>query len=245
MQRELVLLERIQRIDLGIEEIENEKRHYALEVEKATREIEGLEERLLGFRVELDGLEKERRTLERDMEVDIERIKRDEERIKGIKSEKEYHALVKEINAAKKDKMTKEDMVLEITERIDGKGAVIKELEDGLKEKRAYLERLKMGLEDKKALWEGDIKAKEVEREGFVRELTPALLNRYETIRARRHGIAIVPARNGVCQGCYISIPPQLYIRVQSQRDIIFCPHCHRILYWEGNVPLSGGERSV
>ncbi|MBI5286580.1 MAG: hypothetical protein HY878_03195 [Deltaproteobacteria bacterium] len=233
MQRELTLLERIQRLDLEIEGIEKEKERYTQELEKVAKEIEGIEGRLKRLQDEITGLEREKSTLEEEVRVDVERIKRDEERIKGVKREKEYRALEKEINAAKKDKKVKEDRVLEVMGEIDKRSVLLKEVEERLKERSSYLEGLKAGQADKNRVWDEGVEAKQKEREGFAVGLPPSLLKRYETLREKRQGIAVVPVKNGTCQGCYMNVPPQLYIQVRSQNEIISCPHCHRILYFE------------
>jgi predicted nucleic acid-binding Zn-ribbon protein len=52
-------------------------------------------------------------------------------------------------------------------------------------------------------------------------------------LKEKRNGIAIVLVKNEGCQGCYVNIPPQMYNEVQKNNEIILCPNCHRILYWE------------
>jgi predicted nucleic acid-binding Zn-ribbon protein len=54
----------------------------------------------------------------------------------------------------------------------------------------------------------------------------------YEQIFDRRGGNAVVAARNGICSGCRMHIPPQLYNELQKYRDIRQCPNCRRIWFW-------------
>jgi uncharacterized protein len=42
-----------------------------------------------------------------------------------------------------------------------------------------------------------------------------------------------VEARNESCSGCFMSIPPQLFVNVKKNTEIITCPHCSRILYYK------------
>ncbi len=46
-------------------------------------------------------------------------------------------------------------------------------------------------------------------------------------------GIAIAEARAESCSGCYMSIPPQVYVNVKKNESIITCPNCNRILYYK------------
>ena len=42
---------------------------------------------------------------------------------------------------------------------------------------------------------------------------------------------AIVPVINGVCQGCFMSIPPQQFNDILRGDKLLNCPTCQRILY--------------
>ena len=47
-------------------------------------------------------------------------------------------------------------------------------------------------------------------REVAAARVRPDVLKKYSTIRMRR-GLAMVPVKNGTCQGCNMNIPPQLF----------------------------------
>jgi predicted nucleic acid-binding Zn-ribbon protein len=67
-------------------------------------------------------------------------------------------------------------------------------------------------------------------------EAVPApILTRYNFIRDRIANPVIVPVSEGVCKGCHIVIPPQTYIELQKGQQILSCPNCLRIIYWEGH----------
>ena len=46
--------------------------------------------------------------------------------------------------------------------------------------------------------------------------------------------MGVVNVRQETCQGCFVHIPPQMFIEVQKNKEIIRCPNCNRILYFEG-----------
>jgi predicted nucleic acid-binding Zn-ribbon protein len=60
------------------------------------------------------------------------------------------------------------------------------------------------------------------------------VLAKYDAIR-RRRGFAVVPAQRGVCMGCNMALPPQLFNTLQRGESIEYCPSCHRIVYFEPN----------
>ena len=55
------------------------------------------------------------------------------------------------------------------------------------------------------------------------------------TIRSRAigRGVAVVSVWKEVCDGCHMSIPPQLYNELQKSTRLLTCPNCNRIIYWE------------
>jgi predicted nucleic acid-binding Zn-ribbon protein len=57
------------------------------------------------------------------------------------------------------------------------------------------------------------------------------LITRYELIFARRGGTAVVEATGGICHGCYMNIPPQLWNEIIKSEKVNLCPSCQRILY--------------
>jgi len=78
----------------------------------------------------------------------------------------------------------------------------------------------------------------EIERDrGRRGELVEAvdgdLRRRYEMIFSRRGGVAVVPVRGGTCQGCHMNVPPQLFNLIQRNEQLILCPNCQRMLFWQ------------
>jgi hypothetical protein len=51
----------------------------------------------------------------------------------------------------------------------------------------------------------------------------------------RKAGQAMSPVRDGQCQACRLSVPPQLYNELQRADKLMVCPNCARIMYWTGH----------
>ena len=67
-----------------------------------------------------------------------------------------------------------------------------------------------------------------------IRKKIPAeLLRKYEQIKNATRGVAVVAVWKEVCDGCHMSMPPQLYNELQKSNVLITCPNCSRIIYWE------------
>ncbi len=65
-----------------------------------------------------------------------------------------------------------------------------------------------------------------------IRNDLRSLYKRYYSKFAER---AIVPVKNGVCTGCYVTIPPMRIDRIRAMDSLEICENCGRILIWEDN----------
>ena len=72
-------------------------------------------------------------------------------------------------------------------------------------------------------------------REAVTKQLESNLYKLYNTLKEKRKGVGVVSVKQETCQGCFVNVPPQMFIEVQKNNALIRCPNCNRILYWEGN----------
>ncbi len=70
-------------------------------------------------------------------------------------------------------------------------------------------------------------------RQEQVSRIQPAVFAQYQKLLLSKAGIAIAEARGEACSGCYMSIPPQVFVNVKKNESIITCPQCGRILYYK------------
>jgi len=106
----------------------------------------------------------------------------------------------------------------------------LKQLEAAWREKQGEIEAQVAGIE--RAVAEASAL-----RQAIATRLNRELIERYELIFSRRGGMAVVTVSDGICQGCYMNIPPQLWNEIIKSEKLILCPSCHRILYSKPTVP--------
>lgn len=61
--------------------------------------------------------------------------------------------------------------------------------------------------------------------------IEPDLVRRYEALLASRDGQALAELDGRICQGCFINVPPNVFVRLSRGLDLVQCPSCDRILY--------------
>lgn len=69
-------------------------------------------------------------------------------------------------------------------------------------------------------------------RESLVAAMSPAIVNKYETMRKRRGGIAVAPVQDGECGACHVSLPTGVISALRANRDeLVVCTSCGRYLF--------------
>ena len=78
-----------------------------------------------------------------------------------------------------------------------------------------------------------DVANWEQKRIDLQRDVPDELLVRYERIKKRNKGVGVTSVWKAVCNGCHMNIPPQLYNELQRSDDLLSCPNCNRIMYFQ------------
>lgn len=234
MKDQLELLWELQKIDLGLKHINEERERYPRKIKKLDEKISIERERLQAEKEKVDLLEKERREKERHLGDSQEKIKKAEGRMFEVKTNKEYQALLTEIEAIKGASGREEEEILQVLEEID---ELKKDLSKREKEVATLLEKIEAErkmIEEKMAQDEIFWKEQMERREVLSKQIESKLYKLYHTLREKRQGVGVVNVKQETCQGCFVHIPPQMFIQVQRNNEIIRCPNCNRILYFEG-----------
>ena len=239
LRDQLELLWELQKIDLSLKSMSEERDRYPKEVKKLDENQNMERERIQKERGKIELLEKERRRKEGHLNTEQEKIKRAEGRMFDVKTNKEYQALLSEIDGIKEANSREEEEILQVMDEIDELKKDLSKREKEMAitverieaEKRKIQERMVQG----DAVWKQQIERREV----LSKQIETKLIKLYNTLKEKRQGVGVVSAKQETCQGCFVNVPPQMFIEVQKNNSLIRCPHCNRILYWEGDGKTS------
>jgi predicted nucleic acid-binding Zn-ribbon protein len=235
LRKQLELLWELQKIDLTLKKIKEESDRFPKEMKKLDDRQNIEQEKIQKEKEKMESLEKERRQKERDLSTEQEKIKRSEGRMFEVKTNKEYQAILGEIESIKEATSRGEEEILQIMEEID---ELKKDLLKREKEGTATLEKVekdKKKIEEKMNQSNGLWKDQKERRDVLSKQLESGLFKLYHMLKEKRQGVGVVNVKNETCQGCFVNIPPQMFIEVQKTNALIRCPNCNRILYWEGD----------
>jgi hypothetical protein len=160
-------------------------------------------------------------------------IVKSNEKLRAVKTNKEYQSILKEIDEIRKKNSGLEDLMLEQLEKIES-------TEDAVKAKEAEISAFLHACRNKKevvaANQQRERQAVETLNQKKVRisaKTDPKLISVLDDVKKKVRGKAVVPVQQAICMGCHMNIPAQLFNELQRFDEIRFCPHCHRIIYWQ------------
>ncbi len=231
MDEQLSSLIALQKIDTKIRTATEEKNRLPDILASLERRRATSREELNNVREALQTAQKNKRDRDKDLEAGIQKIEKLKSRTSDIKTNKEYTALLKEIETAEQEDKAIEDEILGLMEKIDGAAEQIAAAEKGATLEEAAIEAEQKQHEAVFSKLAGEIGILEQSRQDAASRLGPSVLAKYQKLLRTKSGAVVVETRGESCSGCHMSIPPQVYVNVKKNDSIIGCPHCGRILY--------------
>ncbi|MGB4520487.1 MAG: C4-type zinc ribbon domain-containing protein [Candidatus Omnitrophota bacterium] len=139
--------------------------------------------------------------------------------------------MLEQIAAAKADASMIEDKLLKVFEQMDKLKADTEQEKQALKEEENKFNEFKKKIEDRVKVIDDRLGVLEAQRNQVAPEIDPKVFGQYERILKNREGLAIVLVKNSTCQGCNMSMPPQVMNLIKMYEAIVTCEICNRMLY--------------
>lgn len=233
MNEQIAQLVTLQALDLDIDKIDNEVKKEQEELDSRISTLAAKETFIGELLEKITVLEKDRRTLEDEMTDKIAHVKERQAKMMQVQTGREQTALLKEIEDAKKSAKENEEKIVAIMEESETLTAQMEEEKNLLKGEKELLtdetEKVRKSIEK---INKGK-KQKDSARSNHSKDIKKSLLSKYDTLRERRNGLAVVNVLQGVCQGCFMAIPPQRFNMLLKGDQFFDCPTCQRIMYHE------------
>jgi len=231
LREKLKALEELQQIDLDMNEIQAAVAGHPARQAEVEAGVVAARKAWEQEQARLDANERERRQLESLLGMERDKVKKWEGRLGEIRTPREYAALSREIEIAKKTNDGQSEHVKELTAQAGEIRRALDEKEEELSDRESAAQAEVEEIAKKRAEAEEKLAGLALRRSDAVKQVDPALLEKYENIKRRRAGVAIAPVIGMTCKGCHRNIPPQLAITLQKANSIETCPSCHRIIY--------------
>jgi len=228
-------LGRLQTIDSEIYSLKNEKESKPAQIQAIDAAFEEKKKHLAELEAASLNFQKQRKERELELASKEESTKKLEGQLFSLKTNKEYQAMLQQIQDSKADASVIEDQILALFDQADKtKSEVIKEKERLQGEEKTALEQKKR-IEDRVKEIDDRVAQLDAQRAQIIPGIDKKVLSQYERILANRDGLAIVKVEGDSCGGCNMFVPPQVINLIRMYERIITCEICNRILYVENH----------
>jgi len=243
MDAQLEMLVRLQELDREAALLRQKIAEIAPQIEESRLHLAVAEKELTEGKERVEHAKKERRQAERDLDAQIEKLRKFEEQQGKVKTNKEYQALMGELETLKVAETAAEDRILALMEGQAEAERLLPGLTAEVARERAGFQEKEKVLRAAEAKLREELAAAESARGAVVATLEQASLQTYQRIQKLRGNLVVVEAREEFCLGCRTKLPPQQFMEAMSNSTLKACPHCHRILFYvrpeTGPVPVA------
>jgi uncharacterized protein len=233
LKEKLLLLIKLQDCDSQLVKLSAKKKILPENIEKLDKEFNLFKEGIVKNKTKYDELKSRHTENENKIKKVNEGIVKTKERMLEVKNNKEYQAMLKEIEIAESSRGEIETQIISLLDELDKLSVLVKKDEEILKQSRGKYEQDKKAMEDELNAVDTDVANWEQKRIDLQKDVPDELLVRYERIKKRNKGVGVTSVWKSVCNGCHMNIPPQLYNELQRSDDLLSCPNCNRIMYFQ------------
>ena len=232
MEKVLVNLAELQKIDSHISEIQSLRGSLPQQVEKLEIKLESTASGLQAVKDDFESCTREHSSLDAQIKDENSKKEKYKAQLYEVKTNREYDAISMEIESVDLHVAEFENRILELmnkeeslSEEIKVKQADFDEIESEFKGKNENLQRLIAKTEKEEILLND-------RREKMLSRIDKRILSTYNRIQSK-YGNAIVPVVRRACGGCFKALPPQRVLEARKMNKLILCEVCGRILIWD------------
>src|SRR6185295_6745865 len=242
MNADLERLIRLQRAETDLRRVEAE----LAEVPSRRAELEAAlaaeRARLDGARQELAGGQKARR----QHEADLQDLEAKRSRFKGqlmeVKTNKEYTAMLHEIEGVEREIRAREDQILAEMERGESLAVEVKREEETFKQAEERHRTEVRAIEERARALEEQVRGLTADRDAIASTVPGGVLDLFHRVARSRGGVAVAQVQDAMCQVCHVKLRLQLYADLKRNEEIVQCPACNRILFYVAPPPTVVAE---
>ena len=233
LRAQIEILAALQIVDREIRERAAIKQGLVNELQERERFIQERKQELEALTGDYTAKEKLRQEKDRLLQDDGRKATDKRMRMNRIKNVKELQALQREIDQIRQANGEAEEELLTMMVEIDGVKAEIQTKQEALLAVQQDWQQKQEALQAQISAIDQAVEKASIRRKAIAAEIAADLMSRYELILSRRGGNAVVEVTGGICQGCYMNLPPQLWNELIRSEKVNLCPSCQRIVYYK------------
>jgi predicted nucleic acid-binding Zn-ribbon protein len=231
------MLEAIEKL-LALQDRDQKLRTLRLELQAVPNEVASKQKliadsaaRLELARTRAKAIEVEKKSLQVEAASKRDQIARYKTQQLQTRKNEEYTALTHEISTVEKLISGIEDKELALMEEADSLAPQIAAADKIHAEEKARLEGQIGLLREKEGNLKKRIEEVQQSRVAALEGIDEELLERYERLFETKNARAVVAVEHDVCTGCHMKITAQTSLALRSDKSVISCPQCGRLLH--------------
>jgi uncharacterized protein len=228
---ELQALIALQEHDSRLARLEAEASRLPQRIEAIRASVAEARSAVEAIKSKVDTTRKSLRTKEKDLEVVAAKRSKADAHLWEVKTNREYSAVLVEIEDIKQEKARVEEEMLALMEMQERLAIEVRDAEARLKAREEQGSHDEASVRQQLSAVEAELAGVRGARVALASEIPAATLADYERILKARGGLAIVPVTTGVCGGCRVSIRPQALQELRGA-TLMRCESCGRYLYF-------------
>ena len=175
--------------------------------------------------------------LELELKSQDETIAKLRASLNNAKTNKEYAAVLTQLNTTKADSSKLENQILDLLKVIETDEAECQDIQKQIDEQKQTLEQTRKDSESLAAKYQADIDAIQAEWDEIAKTISSDPLNIFKRVAETYDGHAVAAVeqsddKSGTysCGGCFMGVPAESVNMLMTKDEIIRCPNCTRIL---------------
>jgi len=237
---ELSQLIELQELDLEILRISDRLARIPAERDQIEKEFNERASEFLALKDSHQQSFEQRKQLEQELATTQQNLEKFELDKTRVTNEKQYKAVLLEIDTARKHIGAVESEILRLMDEAEKLEAQIKEKSPEVEELRAQVDETLISLDAEMARADSQLLEINQRRAQLAALLPKSLFSTYDRMSRLRRGQALSEVSNeGICAVCRMRVRPKVFSDVRKGDQLVTCESCGRILYYRNETSQS------
>lgn len=246
MSPELSQLIELQELDLEIQRVSGRLSRIPEERESTENEFKQQAAEFLDLTSKHEQTLEDRKQLEIELATTQQNHDKFEQDKTRVRNEKEYTAVLREIDATRKHIGTLETEILKRMEELEKLDAELAARAPDVERMRAEVDLILAALDEERDAANRQLSEFLERRKKLSGKMPRALFASYDRMSRLGRGQALAEVRsNGICLACRVRVRPKIFSDVRKGDQLVTCENCGRILYYHNETSHSAGATTM
>lgn len=216
------------------------------------RRLSELSQRVAAAQLKLKTDQAHSANLDLDLKTRDTHIEKLRSQQQAAKTNKEYQVFLVEINTHKVDKAKVEEETMLVMESVEKQQSELAEMTTQLEGEKTKLESMRNEIGDRIKSLQAEIDALKPARDAAADATPPKARAEFERLADRYEGevMASIERPNKrreeyACTACNMDLVTDIYNRLHTRDDIVYCPSCRRMLFIPEDLPVEAAVNKV